>query len=834
MSGIVGPHPNDGWFQLAGIPERLRSLDRWAVAHPAPQPDGSVKKTIIIAGRTKGRGRWKAESNDPDTWVSFDRAVADATVRHFALAFSFGRETGLWCADCDGALDDDGGIKAPLRDLIERADTLVEVSVSGRSLHIIGEGVLPDRATAPVIDGCRVELYPKRGPQWILVTGFLLPGFEALRDCSDDLPTLFPSRTPATRTRTRKTAHPTKTPEPIPATTLTPDEEAAVVSWAAPLWEPGRRHRLSLALGGYLLLQGIDAGQVLSIIGTLATDDPEREARLRAVRDTIERHQAGEAISGWSRLQDLGLSEAQLRPLGALGDAVWRNARRQTLVSPIGDPTDLHMALVAANGHIRLPEDGGPTLDNDNDDEDTAPEGPTAGRTVEPADAPQPGLHDFVAHLEVHKYLYRPTGKLWPRVSVNASVPPVCIGVDAASKPVSILASDWLDQYAAVHQITWLPGDPELIQGQLLNSGGWITRPDFRAYNLYKPPTIAGGDPALAGPWVDHVRTLYGEHADHILQWFAQRVQRPQQKINHALLLGGQQGCGKDSILKPVRQAIGPWNYADASPSQVMGRFNGFLKSVILLVPELCDLGDVDRYAIYEHLKPIIAAPPDVLRCDEKYLAEIAVPNITGVIFTSNQRIGIYLPSGDRRHFAAWSDLEPTQFPAGYFDRLHHWLDHEGGSAHVAAYLQTVDLSAFNPTAPPPKTDWYWGLVDAGRAPEESELSTLLDAMAGSPGEAAWPEAVTLAQLIAAERQRSGWRQHDEAHNDFATWLEDRKNRRQIPHRMEAVGYIPLRNDAAKDGLWSVGGVRMVIYVRQGITRRDQLAAASRVAAGGA
>ena len=34
-------------------------------------------------------------------------------------------------------------------------------------------------------------------------------------------------------------------------------------------------------------------------------------------------------------------------------------------------------------------------------------------------------LSDFVAHLEAHKYLYRPTGKFWPRVSVNAAVSPV-------------------------------------------------------------------------------------------------------------------------------------------------------------------------------------------------------------------------------------------------------------------------------------------------------------------------------------------------------------------------------------------------------------------------
>ena len=36
---------------------------------------------------------------------------------------------------------------------------------------------------------------------------------------------------------------------------------------------------------------------------------------------------------------------------------------------------------------------------------------------------------------------------------------------------------------------------------------------------------------------------------------------------------------------------------------QVLGRFNGFLKSVILRVSEARDLGDFDRFAFYDHLK---------------------------------------------------------------------------------------------------------------------------------------------------------------------------------------------------------------------------------------
>ena len=35
----------------------------------------------------------------------------------------------------------------------------------------------------------------------------------------------------------------------------------------------------------------------------------------------------------------------------------------------------------------------------------------------------------------------------------------------------------------------------------------------------------------------------------------------------------------------------------------LLGRFNGFVKSVILRVSEARDLGDVNRYAFYDHMK---------------------------------------------------------------------------------------------------------------------------------------------------------------------------------------------------------------------------------------
>jgi hypothetical protein len=285
-------------------------------------------------------------------------------------------------------------------------------------------------------------------------------------------------------------------------------------------------------------------------------------------------------------------------------------------------------------------------------------------------------------------------------------------------------------------------------------------------------------------------------------------VQRPHEKINHALVLGGGQGIGKDTLLEPVKRAVGPWNFAEVSPQHLLGRFNGFLKSVICRVSEARDLGDVDRFAFYDHLKAYTAAPPDVLRVDEKHLREYSVLNVVGIIITSNHKAdGIFLPADDRRHFVAWSNLTKDDFADRYWTDLYRWFD-SGGSEAVATYLAGLDLSAFDPKAPPPKTQAFWEIVDSSRAPEDAELADVFDALE-------WPPIVTISQIAA--RAAPG----------FAEWLQDRTNARRVPHRLEACGYAAVRNPAAKDGHWKIHGRRQVIYAKAELPLRDRIAAAN-------
>jgi hypothetical protein len=370
------------------------------------------------------------------------------------------------------------------------------------------------------------------------------------------------------------------------------------------------------------------------------------------------------------------------------------------------------------------------------------------------------------------------------------------------------LASSWLDENLPVEQMTWAPGMPEVIRDKLVADGGWIERDGVSCFNLYRPPTLRSGDANLAGKWLDHVHRVFNEEdAVFIIKWLAHRVQKPHEKINCAIVLGGGQGIGKDTLLEPVKHAVGPWNFTEVTPPQLLGRFNSFVKSVILRISEARDLGDLNRYQFYEHMKPYTAAPPDVLRVDQKHVHEHSVFNVLGVVITTNHKTdGIYLPPDDRRHFVAWSELKQEDFAQDYWNEIWGWYHYERGLQHVAAYLRDLDISKFDPKAPPPKTRAFWDIVNASRSPEDAELQDVLDEMGN-------PEAVTLAKVIALSP------------SDLREWLTDRKNRRTIPHRMESCGYPPVHNDAAKDGLWKIGGKRQAVYANHNLSVADQLRA---------
>src|SRR5207302_1493273 len=93
-------------------------------------------------------------------------------------------------------------------------------------------------------------------------------------------------------------------------------------------------------------------------------------------------------------------------------------------------------------------------------------------------------INDFVAHMPTHTYIFKPTREPWAAQSVNARLPKM-LKVDHNGRPrldaegceQFETATKWLDQHAAVEQMTWAPGCKMEIKDKLVVDGGWIDRP---------------------------------------------------------------------------------------------------------------------------------------------------------------------------------------------------------------------------------------------------------------------------------------------------------------------------------------------------------------------
>ena len=436
-------------------------------------------------------------------------------------------------------------------------------------------------------------------------------------------------------------------------------------------------------------------------------------------------------------------------------------------------------------------------------------------------------LEDFWAHGPSGMFIYMPCREPWSATSVNAVIErqPVLNknGVpvtDANGKTKTMPAATWLLKFRRVEQMTWCPGEPPLIHDRLAVDGGWIHRPEVTALNLYRPPRIALGDATKAARWIEHVRTVFPDDAAHIIRWLAQRVQFPGIKINHALVLGGEPRIGKDIMLAPVRQAVGEWNWREVTPANLLSGFTPFAKAVILRMNEARDMGDVDRFRLYDAMKIYTATPPETLRVNEKHIREYYVFNVVGVIITTNHKLDcLYLPANDLRHYVAWSPRTRKDFPDDYFVELAAWYE-DGGTGHVAAYLSELDLSGFDPKAPPKLTPAFWEIVNAGQAPEEDELADAIERLGAKryPGatepdgtEQKRPDVFAVPELIAVAPELE--------------WLLDPKRRRSIPHKLHRCGYLACRNPDSKEGRWKVKGKNTTLYASAALSTPERVKA---------
>lgn len=269
--------------------------------------------------------------------------------------------------------------------------------------------------------------------------------------------------------------------------------------------------------------------------------------------------------------------------------------------------------------------------------------------------------------------------------------------------------------------ITYAAGETVLVarDGDLYGNRWRDARPDVSG--------VAVSESTIA-PWLDHCRALVPEPAEleHLLDIMACKVQHPQIKINHAVLHGGDEGSGKDTMWAPFIWAVcGSHlkNRGIMDNNSINSQWGYQLESEILLINELKEPDAAARRQLANQLKPIIAAPPEMLPINRKGLHPYQMANRLFVLAFSNDPVPISLASQDRRWFCVWSAA--ARMDAKVAHALWAWY-RKGGFESIAAWLHARDVTKFNPAAAPAMTEFKANLVEHGMSMAESYLVEML------------------------------------------------------------------------------------------------------------
>ena len=228
--------------------------------------------------------------------------------------------------------------------------------------------------------------------------------------------------------------------------------------------------------------------------------------------------------------------------------------------------------------------------------------------------------------------------------------------------------------------------------------------------------------------WMDHCQALVPEQAEleHIFDVMAFKVQHPKIKVNHAILHAGDEGSGKDTFWAPFIWAVCGnhlKNRGIMDNNSVNSQWGYQLESEILIINELKEPDAATRRQLANQLKPIIAAPPEMLPINRKGLHPYMMANRLFVLAFSNDPVPISLASQDRRWFCVWSTAE--RMDSNKAKQMWDWY-RAGGFAAIAAFLHKRDVSKFNPSAPPMWTEFKANLVEHGMSMAESYLVEML------------------------------------------------------------------------------------------------------------
>lgn len=271
-------------------------------------------------------------------------------------------------------------------------------------------------------------------------------------------------------------------------------------------------------------------------------------------------------------------------------------------------------------------------------------------------------------------------------------------------------------------------------------------------YNRYQSPDIVAcdGDRTPLTEFMKYLVPADHERA-HLEQMIAWTIRNPGKKLGHALLLQSKaQGIGKTTLIDIWRALLGYENTRKTNSEEMASNYQSYMSDTLLVVLEELNLGS--GMTVYNKLKDLITGETAIV--NEKYVRQKEVRNMANFVFLSNLDAPLLIEQEDRRFFVIDSPAEKRD--EAFWSQFHLWWRSNLGV--INGYFDSVDISTFQPNAPPPDTDAKDRLKQQSETPLVQELRALVT-------EERWPfngDIFTIDELQAALKQR-GFRRETQA-----------------------------------------------------------------------
>jgi hypothetical protein len=229
--------------------------------------------------------------------------------------------------------------------------------------------------------------------------------------------------------------------------------------------------------------------------------------------------------------------------------------------------------------------------------------------------------------------------------------------------------------------------------------------------------------------FLEHMEYLVPDELTRIevIKRLAHIVQKPHIKIKSVLLMFSEaEGVGKTTIFNILREILGHRYCKQVNQRQMSGEFNTWARDTLLFaIEEIAIKGNYEkRTSAMDILKTVISE--DTICINEKNDKPYYIPNHMNGLGFSNNSTPITITKLNRRYHII--NCIALKKPPAYYDVLYTWLEKDQGYEKIYHYLNTYDISSFNPNAEPPKTKAFYDLVDETQTPTDIELDYLYQA----------------------------------------------------------------------------------------------------------